>query len=260
MGCDGSSQSHATPHWGPCYAAIFPVTILPAADVFCCTAKTEAWPPRFEKPCFAGLPTGASPPVNVDHVLDCQPAPFDGTAKCVPKKGWFYGTDNYIAIVQQWRLISRISTGSVMACFNFLLLRSKSPGRPSADTGSACMMWSQHPTRNKTTFRCSGLSPVRYALLPHNPDIPIAVRRECPLAYRGNRPGIHSRHGHLVPPTAGEKGDTQAFRNTSHIYDSQALTLHPLSACSQGSGRQQARKRRGPGRPQTGRYFGFPNV
>ena len=121
-----------------------------------------------------------------------------------------------------------------MACFNFSLCRSKRPGKLSAYTGSACMIWLQHSTRNKATSRRFGLSPVRLAPPPHNPDIPIAVRRECPLAYRGNRPGIHPHHGRLVLPTAGEKGDNQAFRNTSHTCDSQALTLHPLSACSTG--------------------------
>ena len=119
------------------------------------------------------------------------------------------------------------------------------------------MIWSRHPTRNKATSRCSGLSPVRLAPLPHNPDIPIAVRRECPLAYRGNRPGIHPHHRRLVLPTAGEKEGNQAFRNTCHIFDSVALTLHPSSACSPGSGRQQARKRSGPGRPQMGGFTGL---
>ena len=161
--------------------------------------------------------------------------------KTMPPRGMFqvgsyYGTSaKYLAIAQLWHLIPRIGTGSAMACFNFSLLRRKSPGRLSADTGSTCMIWSQRPTRNKATSRRSGLSPGLPAPLPHNPDIPIAVRRECPLAYRGNRPDNHSHHGRLVLPTLGEKGDNQAFRNTSHIYDSRALTRHPLSAYSQGS-------------------------
>jgi len=145
-----------------------------------------------------------------------------------------------------------------MACFNASLFRSKRPGKLSADTGSAYMIWSQHPTRNKATSRRSGLWPGPRAPLPHNPDIPIAVWRECPLAYRGNRPGIHSHHGRLVPSTVGEKGDNQALRNTCHIYDNQALALHPLSVCSQGLGHQQGRKCRGSGHPQMGPLLGQP--
>jgi hypothetical protein len=47
---DRQFRSHATPHRGPCYAAIFPVTIVPAAHGFSYTAKMEAKPLRFGKP------------------------------------------------------------------------------------------------------------------------------------------------------------------------------------------------------------------
>jgi len=124
---------------------------------------------------------------------------------------------------------------SVMASFNFALLRSKSSGTLSADIGSTCMSLSCHPTRNKATSRGLDLSPDLYAPLPYSLDIPIVVRRECPPAYRGIRPGIHSRHGCFVLPSVGETAENRAFCSTCHIYDSQALARHPLSVCSLGS-------------------------
>jgi hypothetical protein len=119
-----------------------------------------------------------------------------------------------------------------MASFNFALLRSKSSGKLSADTGSACMIVSCHPTRNKVTSRRLDLSPDLYAPLPYNLDIPIVVRRGCPLAYRGKRLDIHSCHGRLALPPVGEKAENQAFCSTCHICDSQTLVRHPLSICS----------------------------
>src|SRR5271157_688980 len=47
---DRQSRSHATPHWGPCYAAIFPVTIVVAPHGLSCTSQTGAKPPWFGKP------------------------------------------------------------------------------------------------------------------------------------------------------------------------------------------------------------------
>ena len=79
---DRQSRSHATPHRGPCYAAIFPPETIPPPMSPARWLNSAA-----QKPSFARSPNDTSLQSIVASISESSRPPFDGIGEAVPKNG-----------------------------------------------------------------------------------------------------------------------------------------------------------------------------